>query len=186
MIHRHFRKVFLEGDSSVGSGSLLVVANHFSWWDGFFINYLNSRFWNKRFHVMMLEKQLKKRLFFRRVGAFSIADSGQSVISSLRYAQDLLRKEQNLVTLFPQGHFTAQAAHTIKFEKGAQYLIDATGCRVKMVVVLVDYFSFKKPSVFFYLKNFDHSAGDGGSLVESYNEFYAESLRKQNQKALLW
>ncbi len=186
IIHRSFREIFLEGDTLPVSDSLLVVGNHFSWWDGFFVNYLNYRLWHKRFHVMMLEEQLRKRPIFRRVGAFSVAGNGRSPIASLRYAQRLLNNSQNLVTLFPQGHFISQASYPLKFEKGAQFLINVSGCRVKMVVMLVDYFSFKKPFLSFYVKDYDRSVTGEETLVESYNQFFAESVEKQNQKALLW
>ena len=46
-------------DSSKGT---LIAPNHFSWWDGFFVYWLNNKKLNKNLFVMMLEEQLKLSL----------------------------------------------------------------------------------------------------------------------------
>ncbi len=184
MIKWHFREVLFEGDLSAPSGPILVVANHFSWWDGFFIYQLNNKFWHKRFHVMMLEKQLKNRRFLNKVGAFSISATGDSTLRSMRYATSLLQNNKNLLTIFPQGHFTSQGAIPVKFEGGAQFLIRHSASHVKMVVILVDYFSHRKPFLSFYVQDYTEKDKQD-SLENSYNRFYNRCIERQNQKALL-
>ena len=44
--------------------SLIVLPNHFSWWDGFLIDYVNRKLFGRKFHILMLEEQLKKYWFF--------------------------------------------------------------------------------------------------------------------------
>ncbi|MBY0427423.1 MAG: hypothetical protein K2Q22_17440, partial [Cytophagales bacterium] len=51
--------------------SLLVLGNHFSWWDPFLIAYLCIPF-RKQHHVMMLEEELAIRKALTYAGAFGI------------------------------------------------------------------------------------------------------------------
>ena len=49
----NFRKIIIEGDTVVPEDKpLLLVGNHFSWWDGFFAYYLNYTLWRRKFHVI--------------------------------------------------------------------------------------------------------------------------------------
>jgi 1-acyl-sn-glycerol-3-phosphate acyltransferase len=43
--------------------SLLVTPNHFSWWDGFFIDFVSRKLLKKNFYVIMLDEQLKRYNF---------------------------------------------------------------------------------------------------------------------------
>ena len=77
----NFRKIIIEGDTVVPEDKpLLLVGNHFSWWDGFFAYYLNYTLWRRKFHVMMLEEQLEKRMFLNKVGAYSVKRGSRSEI----------------------------------------------------------------------------------------------------------
>ena len=51
---------------------LLITPNHSTWWDGFFFYTLNKRIFRRKGYLMMLEEQLSKYRFFRRIGAFGI------------------------------------------------------------------------------------------------------------------
>lgn len=184
MIKWHFREVHFEGDMSSPKGPVLIVANHFSWWDGFLINHLNHKFWHKRFHVMMEEKQLRKRRFLSKTGAFSLAVHSNSAITTLRYALELLQHPGNLLVLFPQGHFTSQSAHPLRFEEGARFFFRNSAVHVKMVVMLIDYFSYRRPFVSIYVKDFQGSH-ESPSLEGSYNRFYNLCVEKQTKKALI-
>ena len=54
------------------SKSLIVTPNHFSWWDGFFIYWTNKKLFNRKLYVLMLEEQLKRYWFFKKLGCYSI------------------------------------------------------------------------------------------------------------------
>lgn len=183
MIHTHFRKVFIENNTNTPDTSLLIVSNHFSWWDGFFINYLNNRLWHKKFHAMMLEEQLASRKFLAKAGCFSIRRDRSSTHESIRYAQKLLQSPNNLLLIYPQGKIHSQMERPLKFESGAEHLLENTNTTVKMVVVLTDYFEFKKPSVSFYIKNFDPEIQSEPNLNKAFNNFLDECIKKQNIKA---
>ncbi|MGM0376291.1 MAG: lysophospholipid acyltransferase family protein [Bacteroidota bacterium] len=180
MIRSHFRQIFIEGDTEKPEAPLLIISNHFSWWDGFFINHLNHKFWQKKFHVMMLEEQLTKRKFLSRAGAFSIKRGNRSAVESMHYAENMLDNPENLLLMYPQGEINSMAHHPLKFEKGIEHFIHKEGISVKMVVALIDYFSHRKPSLSLYIKDFGKNEE---RPEEAFNAFLEECIAAQNQKA---
>ncbi len=183
MIYRHFRKVYIEGDVDKPLSSILIVSNHFSWWDGFFIHYLNYKLWQKKFHAMMLEEQLKSRKFLSNIGCFSIQYDRSSTLESMRYAQNLLQSPDNMLLMYPQGEIQSQMEYPLHFKPGAEHLINTTQTTTKMVVVLTDYFSHPKPSVSFYIK--DYKPDTTQTLNEAFNSFLKDCIQAQSQKARL-
>lgn len=84
--------------------TLILTPNHFSWWDGFFIDFLNRKLIKRKIHVLMLDNQLKKFWFFRFVGAFSIdLENKKTMIHTFKYVKELLKDSRNLVVIYPQG-----------------------------------------------------------------------------------
>ena len=84
--------------------ALILSPNHFSWWDGFFIDFVNRKFLNRKIHVLMLENQLVKYWFFRFVGAFSIdLENKSTMITTFKYVKELLADKQNVIVIYPQG-----------------------------------------------------------------------------------
>src|SRR4029078_9939760 len=97
--------------------AILILSNHFSWWDAFFMVYLNIRLFKKRYHVMMLEEQLKKFRFFSHGGVYSVKKKSRDMIESLDFTCHLLENKKNLVQLFPQGDIQSQHVKYITFQK---------------------------------------------------------------------
>ena len=58
--------------------AILLLANHFSWWDGFFLFYLNRIFLHKRFHIMVSEENYHSVWFLKYLGAFSAKKNSRS------------------------------------------------------------------------------------------------------------
>lgn len=90
--------------------NIIFIQNHAYWWDGFIAYILNEKYFGYNYYVMMLEKQLKKFTFFKRIGAFSIEPtSPKSIIESINYAVELLQNNtksnnsRNSLLIFPQG-----------------------------------------------------------------------------------
>jgi 1-acyl-sn-glycerol-3-phosphate acyltransferase len=107
--------------------SLLIIPNHFSWWDGFFIYKVIRSFTDKKFHIMMLEEQLKKYWFFQKLGAYSINQNNpKTVLESLNYTIELLKDNSNLTVIYPQGEIQFQDEKNIKFNKGVNYICEKT------------------------------------------------------------
>lgn len=109
------------------SKSVIITPNHFSWWDGFFVYWLNKKVLNKNLFVMMLEEQLKRYWFFQKVGCYSIdLNDNRKMIASLKYTTDLLTDPNNLVTIYPQGEIQPYDTNDIVLKKGIEFLAKNT------------------------------------------------------------
>jgi 1-acyl-sn-glycerol-3-phosphate acyltransferase len=103
--------------------SVLVTPNHISWWDGFFIDYLNRIFFKRNTYAMMLETQLKKYLILSKIGAYSIDPAGPKEINaSLNYTGNLLLNKRNLVVFYPEGDLKPFDTKIEPLRKGIQKL----------------------------------------------------------------
>ena len=180
-INRVFQKVSIISDIEISNKPVLLLANHFSWWDGFFASYVNSRIFKKKFHVMMLEQQLKKHRYFNKTGAFSINRGSKSIIESLDYTAELLSNSLNMVLIFPQGEIRSLYTNEFKFEKGINRILDKVGSQIQFVFManLVDYFSSPKPGLFIYLKDYNYSNQSINKLQDDYNTFISECKLKK-------
>ncbi|PLX22819.1 MAG: glycerol acyltransferase [Salinivirgaceae bacterium] len=158
--------------------SLLVLANHHSWWDGFWAMRLNELYWKKEFYVMMLKSQLLKHKTFIGAGAFSIDPGSRSIIESINYTVELLSNNKNMVLLFPQGKIQSQQKNSIHFEQGVNRIIDELkNTDVLLMNTFTDYFSNKKNTLFVYGKVLT----DLNNVEGDFNQFYEESKLKQSQ-----
>lgn len=180
---KHFDRVIVHGGFVEEGKSILVTANHFSWWDGFFIFYLNEKLFHRRFHVMMLEEQLRSNMILNKVGAFSVQKNSRSVVESLQYARNILSAgPQNLLLFYPQGEIQSLYASPLSFEKGLEKVVTGQEDQVAiwMVACLVDYFSHKKPELHLYLKPYTCKGGFRiRDYEEAYNRFLSESKNQQ-------
>lgn len=179
---RHFRGVHLHSNWQPRPGSVLLLQNHFSWWDGFISVNLNQRHWHRRFHVMMLEEELAKRRFLTWGGAYGISRGSRDVVEGLRYTQQLLRQPQNLVLFFPQGKIESMhrpPEEPFRFEQGVERLLPEAG-QVVLSVVLPDYFSSPKPRLDVYVQEVEQpSEQNHHTLQELFNGFYREVTERQ-------
>ena len=104
---RKFHKVYLNGTFTDKNLPVLLVSNHFSWWDGFWAVYLNEKIFHRIFHFMMLEEQLKSHMFLNKTGGYSIKKGSRSIIETIDYTAQLLSDRKNLVLIFPQGEISS-------------------------------------------------------------------------------
>jgi 1-acyl-sn-glycerol-3-phosphate acyltransferase len=162
--------------------SILLLCNHFSWWDAFFGNYL--AYWHifRKSYCMMQEDHLRARMYFNFVGCFSIEKESREVVTSLNYAANLLNNPENLVVVFPQGELISNHSTEIAVGKGINRLIKNIkgNCQIVYSCVLIDYFESLKPSAYVHL--FD--CGVAGEvpfeqLVKNINAFHQQALQAQ-------
>jgi 1-acyl-sn-glycerol-3-phosphate acyltransferase len=105
------------------SKCLIATPNHFSWWDGFFIYWANKKLFNRKLFVLMLEEQLKRYWFFKKLGCYSIdLNDSRKMIVSLKYTMDLLLKPNNFVTIYPQGEIQAYDEKQIVLKEGIDFI----------------------------------------------------------------
>jgi hypothetical protein len=185
MIRSHFSQVRLTVRFEEQPQPVLLIGNHFSWWDGFIANYLNIKIFRRRFHVMMLEEQLKARMFLNKAGAYSIMKGSRSMVETISYTAGLLSSPENLVTAYPQGKFQSVYEPSVRFEKGLISMLGKmkpSGYQVVFYVALVDYFSSRKPILSLYVKKFDFTLDlPAGDIEWAYNHFYRECAGRQKE-----
>jgi hypothetical protein len=157
LFHRHFSAFHLldrmpETDAQL---PLLLLPNHSTWWDGFFVFYFNQYFFTRRLYLMMLERQLRKYPFFKRVGAYGIEpDSPSAIRQSLRYSADVLNRQnsgKNMLCIFPQGELLPWHTRPLVFKKGIDIIIRQSEkpFTVLPLAMRVELLEEQRPEVFF-------------------------------------
>ncbi len=186
IIKRNFKNVYFIGDYTDNGNSVLVLANHISWWDGFWIIYLNLKKLHRKFHFMMLEEQLRKHWYFQYSGGYSVRKHSRGVVESLDYSNEVLKDRGNMIFMFPQGEIHSSYDDSFKFGVGAQRIIDRCedGVNIVFVANMYDYFSDTKPSLYTYIESYQASELKGLDLEVNYNRFYSTCLREQKAKKI--
>lgn len=176
----NFNSVKIVGNVETENNAVLLIANHISWWDGFWSLYLSQHVFKKKYHFMMLEPELRKRWIFSYSGGFSIAHGAKSIIESLSYASSLLTDKNNLVLMFPQGKLHSMYHDEFKFQQGVERIISKSPkAKIVFLGTLVDYFEHPKPDLYFYLKEYN-AVGDSFQKIEkSYREFFKQCVDTQ-------
>lgn len=182
-------RIIMEESGADGSGlrsveglPLLVVGNHFSWWDGFIQHRLNRTFFHRRQYVMMLEDQLMKNPVLAHCGAFSVRKNSRDMLESLGYAAGILSDPGNMLILFPQGRIESLYKESLEFQSGLDYLFRRIPNEfgIVMNVNLVDYGSHSKPSlrICFHCRP-GSDFRSGRELERAYNDFYRQVKQEQ-------
>jgi hypothetical protein len=178
ILKKDFHHINVVGEWPIDKNSQLIIGNHVSWWDGFWAYYLNKRFLNKHFYAMMLETQLKPRLFLSRIGGFSINPGNRSVVESLNYAVNVLQHPSNVVVMYPQGRIASFSAGVLPFQKGVNEIVWKSQLnQVLFYVALVDYFSERKPTLTFHLGSYN--VNSDVNLETAFRLFYDSAVLKQ-------
>ncbi len=181
MIKNHFSKVHLNGHFHDNGNAVFVVANHISWWDGFWIQYLNQKVIHRLINFMMVEKQLIKYWYFRYTGGYSVNPGSKNVLESLNYTIQLLNNPQNMVLMFPQGKIYSLYQSDIHFEKGINFILCKCKPAVQVLFVanFIDYLNNKKPQLFIYYKSYSLEDIKNSNIENEYNLFYQECMLAQ-------
>ncbi len=175
-----FNKIDVNSDRSI-----LLIANHYSFWDGLIIFYINNHLFKKKAHVMILEETSRKEPFLKYAGAFSVKKNSRDILESINYAATLLDDPGNLVLLYPQGKLYSNFVNHIRFEKGITKIIKQAKGNFQLVFTasFIQYFKNPKPTVTVYLKNefVDYTAKSTADLQTAYQQFYDEAKLLQTE-----
>jgi len=166
--------------------AILLLANRFSWWDGYMLFQLNKKVFRKQFHVLVTSADYQTINHLKYFGAFAPENKGKDVIETLQYAGTLLDDPRNLVLIFPQGRIRSSHARNIGFEKGVLQVINASKKQFQLVfsVILTDYLNKQKPAAEAYLHQWQAEEYISLQLLKSeYNKHYVNAISKQSQKA---
>jgi hypothetical protein len=135
---------------------LLLLPNHSSWWDGFFIYWLNKTIFKREAYLMMLDFELKKNRFFRYLGAYGIHPASLNVRESLNYTVRLFAKTPPpLICIFPQGKLSGWNERPIHFQKGLAWLISRIPSEFQVIMLgtRIEFRNEERPEVFFQFGN---------------------------------
>ncbi|MBN2013174.1 lysophospholipid acyltransferase family protein [candidate division KSB1 bacterium] len=158
LMRNHFHSFQLLGaiEPIDPTAPLLLLPNHASWWDGFFIYLLNRHFFQRHLYMMMQEEQLRRFWFFSKVGAYSIQPGNQdSVDESLEYTATLLQSSDKppAVCIFPQGKLMPWGKRPVIFKPGVRQILERATSPVQVLLVAtrIEYTSSQHADVFFQL-----------------------------------
>lgn len=179
----HFRKIsILTDDVFTEDQSVLLLQNHFSYYDGYWSMYICNKVLKRRFHVMMLEEELAKRMFLTRCGVFSVRKNSRELLESISYANELLTDPLNVVTIYPSGDIISHHQQNFPFQRGFARIAENRNNHsvITLAVILVDHFSLARPEIRIYLKK--HSGERTGDAIEkAYHSFYQNCISKQTE-----
>ena len=163
--------------------SILLVANHFSFWDALILYRINQKLLKKKFHVMVREDTTQHLHHLKYGGAFSVNKNSRQMLESLDYAAQLLRDPKNLVLMFPQGKLYSNFAEQVNFEKGIMRIIEKAGDNFQLVfsATFIQYFRSKRPTITVYLKNADHAGKNLEELQMAYQQHYDKAKKEQTE-----
>jgi len=203
-MHFVFKSITITNNFRDTGGPVLLIGNHFSWWDGFIARHVNKKVLHRKLHLMMQEDQLSKRKFLSKLGAFSIRRNSRDAINSLQYATNILHDPGNLLIIFPQGKFQSLHQHPLSFEKGWFRIIQKApdNTQILFLAALTDYFASPRPHLNIYLdqpvcaaekKATDYGSdserkcimerfSDVSSVESAYNKFIGRCIAAQNSK----
>ena len=181
LMRKNFRAVSFVDDPGPTDESLLIIGNHFSWYDGFFMNYYNNEILKKKFHVMMLEEQLQGRMFLNKSGAFSIDPGTRNIIESLNYSAEILNDPCNMLLMYPTGEIQSSYKSTFRFMKGLDKILSGNNAEIRFYACMIDYFSERKPSAWIYFHVADSKHRSTLVLEKDYNDFYNSCILRQNE-----
>lgn len=184
LLKRNFRSIHIESDFENNGKAVLLIANHISWWDGFWMEYLNQKITHRRFHFMMLEDQLKKHWYFRYTGGYSVKRKSKEIVKSIEYTNELLSNPKNIILMFPQGKIHSSHNSSIYFEKGIQVIINKApeDTQVLFAASITDYFSDARPNLFIYTKTCHAISLKNNNVDKEYNLFYTQVLNHHKTK----
>ncbi len=184
LLKKNFSGIYLLNDKPNidDSRSLVITPNHFSWWDGFFVDYVMKKFTDKKIHLLMLEEQLKKYWFFRKVGAYSINHNNpKSIIETISYTQEILKSPFNYVVFYPQGEIEPYDKRPLSIKEGIKKFINTKPfTQVLIAAFKIIYGNERKP---FVICRFGEllSAGEVIENFDHYNKLIHVNLKKLDE-----
>jgi 1-acyl-sn-glycerol-3-phosphate acyltransferase len=154
--------------------SVVLTPNHFSWWDGFFIDWILKKETKHQIKIMMLEEQLKRFRFFNYLGAYSIKpENPASIKETVLYTRSLINKKGNGIVIYPQGEIEPYEKRPLRLKEGLKLILRTeTDAFVIPVGFKIHYTNEKLPSVLCRFGEQLHAntvVNDFSLFIESFN-----------------
>lgn len=163
LLKSNFQNFYLTNEfpSIPKSEGLIITPNHFSWWDGFFIDYLLQQLSDRKIHLLMLEEQLRRYWFFQKVGAFSINPNNPvSMKVTFNYIVEIIGSSKNVLLFYPQGEIEDYVKRPLKVKEGLKSVLNMSNHNVKILSIAfkIKHGNTKKPDVLVRFGNLLSSA----------------------------
>lgn len=183
IVSRQFHEVLCDAIEVDKDKSILLIANHFSFWDGLILYCVNDKILKKKYHVMVEKETVHMLHYLKFAGAFSITKKSRDVIESLNYAAKLLDDPQNLVLIFPQGKLFSNYVDDVRFDKGVFRIMQKaqTNFQLLFASTFIQYFKHKKPTATVYLKSDSQKYTNVTELKAAYQQYYSSSKLLQTE-----
>jgi len=183
IVSRHFHELKFAPVNADPNTSILLIANHFSFWDSLILYMVCRKILKRKFYVMAREDTTVKFQYVKYGGAFSINKQSKDMLQSLDYAAELLNDPQNLVLIFPQGKLYSNFVSTIQFEKGiARVMEKATGkFQLLFAATFVQYMKHKKPTATVYLQIEPYQNKSFEDLKNAYQMHFDNAKLRQTE-----
>lgn len=186
LINFFFRNVRFVGDYQENNKPILLLSNHFSFFDGFIQILLNDKVFKRQYNFMMLEKELKKNMILTKIGASSINKGHRSKVDSLKYAVEMLSAPQKLFLFFPEGRIKSVYTRNFVFEKGLlNYILEHKEKEFELVfnVNLLEYGPRIRPEITAYYETCTIQPDTTSEDIEkAFNTFANACIEKQNPR----
>jgi 1-acyl-sn-glycerol-3-phosphate acyltransferase len=181
---RHFHKISVLGKIPETDPDLplLLLPNHSTWWDGFFVYLLNKKMFRRKLYLMMLEAQLARYKFFARLGAFSInPHSAGSIKNSLRYSAAVLNEKmlpRPMLCIFPQGELLPWDQRPLAYKNGLEKILRGYGGKVNLLPLAIktEFLNEQRAEAFFLF---------GENIMVNSNTFSGMQRMQEIEEALL-
>jgi 1-acyl-sn-glycerol-3-phosphate acyltransferase len=183
IVSQQFHEVLFNTIEVDKNKSVLLIANHFSFWDGLILYCVNEKLLKKRYHVMVEEKTVHMLHYLKFAGAFSVNKNSRDIIESLDYAARLLNDPQNLVLIFPQGKLFSNYVEGVHFDKGVIRIMQKAQGKYQLVFAstFIQYFKHKKSTATVYLKSDSNNYTGITELKEAYQQHYSSAKLLQTE-----
>jgi len=183
VVGRNFRAVNFNSIETDPNKSILLLANHYSWWDGFLLYYINAHLFKRKIHMMVNDQTLQQYPYFKTLGAYPIKKNSKEIFESLEYTTQLLADPENLVVIFPQGKIYSNFINSVNFEKGLEQVINKAGQRFQLTfaVSFIEHLQHKKASVNVYLKNIGTNCKNLTEVNQAFQKHYQAAKTEQTK-----
>ena len=142
-LKRHFHVVAIDtserADQTIPEdASLVVYANHASWWDPLIAHFLNKTlFPSRQFYAPIDATALQQYRVFERLGFFGVQlDSRAGAAEFLAHSRSILSHSDTALWITPEGRFADMRDHHAEFQPGLAHLCAKSNSLVALPVAL--------------------------------------------------
>jgi len=183
IVRRNFQQLIFNTIEVDPDKSVLLLANHFSFWDSLILYIAGRKLFGKKFHVMVREDTTVQLKYLKYGGAFSVSKNSRDMLASLDYAAELLHDPKNLVLIFPQGKLYSNFVKQVHFEKGVMKIMGKAEGKFQLVfaATFIQYLRHKKPTATIYLKKEEYTNQTLQEIENAYQQYFEQTKTEQTE-----